>query len=138
MQHSSVIRVTVRSVRRVVKRRGVGDVPRVVEVWLRLEWSGRAERVSAPHRAALVARCNDDGDEERADGDGDGRSRSRSDDGDEADGENDDDDDGADGGPAGLARDGIRRVRASAEGENLPVPLLHSTAPRGCSAPSLL
>lgn len=84
---------------------------------LRLEWSGRAERGSAPHRAALVvARCNDDGDEERGDGEDDGRS------GDEEDGGNDDDDDGGgDGEPAGDTRDGIRRVRASAR-RNLPVP----------------
>lgn len=65
---------------------------------MRLEWSNRAERGSAPHRAALVARCNDDGDEERDDGDG------RSDDEEDGGNNNDDDDDGE---PARDTRDGI-------------------------------
>lgn len=76
---------------------------------MRLEWSGRAERGSAPHLAALVARCNDDGDEERDDDEADGGS-----DGDGGGG-------GDGGGPAEDARDGIRRVRASAR-RNLACP----------------
>ncbi|TGZ57652.1 hypothetical protein DBV15_03995 [Temnothorax longispinosus] len=87
---------------------------------LRLEWSGKAERGSAPRRAALVARCNnDDGDEARDDGDGrsgDEEDGGNNDEDEDDDDDNDDDGDGGSGGgdgePAGDARDGIRRVRA--------------------------
>lgn len=96
---------------------------------MRLEWSGRAERGSAPHRAALVARCNDDGDGEREDGDDNGDG----DDGDERNGRNDGDDDSGGGEPAGDTRDGIRRVRASAR-RNLSRPLTALDCTRRCSA----
>lgn len=78
---------------------------------LPLEWSGRAERGSAPHRAALVARCNDDGDEERGDSDDDGDGGRSGDEEDGGNNNNKDDDGGGGGESAGDARDGIRRVR---------------------------
>ena len=99
---------------------------------MRLEWSGRAERGNAPHRAALVlvARSNyDDGDEERKDSDDDDRSGNREIGGRDSD---ENDDGGSDGGwSIRDARDGIRRVRAIGQTRNLSFPLIAPDCTRG-------